>query len=164
LDTDLPRFRRTRPQERAFDIGLPPALCASKTGRVLRAALLELKLVYYSPLCNTTKFLEALLTNFSRAEDEIVYPAAYLDHLKRKRLDSDVAEGSPVADELKRLGEVADAFHVYKRLLKEEGGLDFSDLINETVRLFRECRPSAEFRSGSNTSWSTVPGHELRPV
>ncbi|MDD5289608.1 MAG: UvrD-helicase domain-containing protein [Patescibacteria group bacterium] len=43
--------------------------------------------------------------------------------------------------EIRRLEEVANAYHVYQNLLLESGSLDFGDLINYTLKLFRE-RPN----------------------
>jgi len=50
--------------------------------------------------------------------------------------DSAVAE-----NEVKKIEEVANAYHVYQNLLLEKGALDFGDLINYCLKLFRE-RPN----------------------
>jgi len=131
-------------REHALAIGLSPSFkILSKTEQwlLVRRHWNRFELDYYRPLGNPTKFIDALLTHFSRAEDELVDPAAYLEFVKSRRLDADSVELPDPENETKRLQEVADAFHLYKRLLREEGALDFSDLINETLRLFRE-RPA----------------------
>ncbi|MDD4332491.1 MAG: ATP-dependent DNA helicase [Patescibacteria group bacterium] len=56
--------------------------------------------------------------------------------LKLKANSSDISD-----DEVFRINELANAFHVYNQLLLDEGYLDFGDLICQTLRLFRE-RPS----------------------
>ncbi len=122
-----------------LDIGLSTSfrvLSRTEQWMLLRRHFQELSLKYYRPLGNPTKFLDALLVHFSRAEDELVTPAEYADYVKAKQLASDHTEIP--AEEIGRLQEIADAFHVYKRLLREDSALDFSDLINETLRLFRE--------------------------
>ncbi|MDP2830500.1 MAG: UvrD-helicase domain-containing protein, partial [bacterium] len=43
--------------------------------------------------------------------------------------------------EVMRINEVANAYHVYQQLLLENNGLDFGDLINYCLKLFRE-RPA----------------------
>ncbi|MBI2459585.1 MAG: UvrD-helicase domain-containing protein [Parcubacteria group bacterium] len=43
--------------------------------------------------------------------------------------------------EVSRLNEVANAYHVYERLLLDNNALDFGDLINYTLKLFRQ-RPA----------------------
>ena len=40
--------------------------------------------------------------------------------------------------EIARINEVANAYHVYQQLLLDNSALDFGDLINYTLRLFRE--------------------------
>lgn len=50
--------------------------------------------------------------------------------------DSEVAE-----QEVKKIEELANAYHVYQNLLLEKGALDFGDLINYCLKLFRE-RPN----------------------
>jgi len=42
------------------------------------------------------------------------------------------------AQEVARINEVANAFHVYNQLLLDNSSLDFGDLINYTLKLFRE--------------------------
>ncbi len=43
--------------------------------------------------------------------------------------------------EIKRINEIANAYHVYQQLLLENNALDFGDLINYTLKLFQE-RPA----------------------
>lgn len=122
-----------------LEIGLPhdfKVLTETDQWVLLRKNLERLKLTHYRPLGNPTKFIAALLDHFSRAADERVGPSEYLSHVQSERLNADAVEG-----EITRLDEVANAYHVYKQLLREQGALDFADLINETLRLFVE-RPA----------------------
>ncbi|MBI4653186.1 UvrD-helicase domain-containing protein [Candidatus Kuenenbacteria bacterium] len=41
------------------------------------------------------------------------------------------------SQEISRLEEIADAYHIYQQLLLENSALDFGDLINYTLKLFR---------------------------
>lgn len=119
-----------------LEIGLPhdfKVLTETDQWVLLRKNLDRLKLTHYRPLGNPTKFIAALLDHFSRAADERVGPSEYLAHVQAERLNTDALEG-----EITRLDEVANAYHVYKQLLREQGALDFADLINETLRLFVE--------------------------
>jgi DNA helicase-2/ATP-dependent DNA helicase PcrA len=68
----------------------------------------------------------------------MIGPAEYLAYAQNAKLDKDKAGD---ADELSRLAEVAEAYHVYTQLLRENDALDFGDLINEVVRLFK-TRPA----------------------
>ncbi len=130
-------------REYGIDIGINTAFKVFSTADqwlLLRQHLASLKLDYYRPLGNPTKFLHALLTHFSRAKDEDVTPEAYTGYAKKcvaaaKRAS---AEEQEVA---RRTMEVAKAYAQYEALLRESGHLDFGDLITQTIRLFRE-RPS----------------------
>jgi len=52
------------------------------------------------------------------------------------RITKEIAE-----QEIARINEVANAYHVYQQLLLDNSALDFGDLINYTLKLFRE-RPA----------------------
>jgi DNA helicase-2/ATP-dependent DNA helicase PcrA len=131
-------------------IGLPDSFkLLSETDQwlLIRNNLDRFKLDYYKPLGSPTKFIHALLRHFSRAKDEMISPEDYLAYAQGLSLDNDQlthptlpynkgGDGTD-ADELKRLNEVAEAYHVYTQLLRENDALDFGDLINETVRLFK---------------------------
>lgn len=124
-----------------LDIGLSTkfrVLSRTEQWMMLRRHFEKLPLSYYKPLGNPTKFFDALLTVFSRAEDELVTPDMYLQYAKELSLFQDGEHN--VEDVIKQQQEIAEVFHLYKCLLREEGALDFSDLINETLRLF-QTRP-----------------------
>ncbi|HBH16932.1 MAG TPA: hypothetical protein DDW92_01590, partial [Candidatus Veblenbacteria bacterium] len=59
---------------------------------MVRNNLSKFNLDYYRPLGNPTRFIHALLTHFSRAKDEAVYPAEYLKAVEAKRLNSGAVE------------------------------------------------------------------------
>lgn len=146
----------------------------------------KFELDYYRPLGNPTKFIRALLKHFSRAKDEDISPAAYLEYAEglKQNLDqmlsgssglslrgakeakrnerrgnltngkfnqeqvvreiaSPVNAGLAMTDQQEtfRLNEIANAYHVYQQLLLDNNALDFGDLINYTLKLFRE-RPA----------------------
>src|SRR3989344_542807 len=103
---------------------------------LVRQNLHLFELDYYKPIGNPTKFIYALLKHFSKAKDEEISPQEYLDYAQKAALDKDNTEYSS-EDELKRLKEIANAYHVYQRLLLESNALDFGDLINYTLELFR---------------------------
>lgn len=128
-------------QAHALEIGLPNQfrlLTDTDAWLLLKRRIDELPLDHYRPLGNPVKFLRALLSHISRAKDEGISPERYLEFAKNAALDgdTDIVEG-----ERKRLTELADLYFAYRRIMLEEGALDFGDLILETLRLFRE-RPS----------------------
>jgi len=100
---------------------------------------LTFNLDYYKPLGNPTKFIHAMLTHFSRCKDEEIYPEQYLEYAEKQELDLDSKQGDEgVVDEVKRLKEISNAYHVYQQLLLDNNALDFGDLINYTLKLFTQ--------------------------
>ncbi|MFH1077901.1 MAG: ATP-dependent helicase, partial [Patescibacteria group bacterium] len=134
-------------EERALEIGLPNRfriVTETDAWLLLKRRMNELPLDHYRPLGNPVKFLNGLLKHFSRAKDEGVTPEQYLAFATDAVLDTDA---DPSGSERTRLLELANCYIAYQRILREEGALDFGDLIVETLRLLRE-RPAvlAEFR------------------
>jgi DNA helicase-2/ATP-dependent DNA helicase PcrA len=126
--------------EHALEIGLPDdfrLLNETDAYLLVRRNLDKFDLDYYRPLGNPAKFIHALLGHFSRAKDEAVSPEEYLEFVKNAALDQDVATE---AEERSRLAEIANAYHVYQKLLLDNGCLDFGDLLLYTLRLFKTRR------------------------
>lgn len=119
----------------SIHIGLNPGyklITEAESILFIRQNLFKLKLNYFRPLGNPNKFLEALLQHFSRLKDEDVTPSEYLKFVKNdKELKKDKEQY------LKYL-ELANAFKEYEQLKAKEGVMDFSDLISNTLKLFRE--------------------------
>ncbi|KKS42520.1 MAG: hypothetical protein UV02_C0012G0008 [Candidatus Kuenenbacteria bacterium GW2011_GWA2_42_15] len=132
---------------------------------LVRANLEKFNLDYYRPLGNPTKFIHALVKHFSRCKDEEIWPEDYLKYTENLRVNLDGMEASggkakgkrqkakdakegtekdngqkeerKDESEIKRLEEVANAYHIYQQLLLDNNTLDFGDLINYTLKLFR---------------------------
>jgi len=82
-------------QDWGLEIGLPTnfrVLTVAEQWMMVRNNLSKFNLDYYRPLGNPTRFIHALLTHFSRAKDEAVYPAEYLKAVEAKRLNSGAVE------------------------------------------------------------------------
>ncbi len=107
----------------------------------------------YRPLGNPTKFIEALVSHFGHCKNEGIYPENYLEHADSLKLNmDDIPVGSKsvkskdkkdLSDKQKEyemIKEVAEAYHVYQKLLLDNNLMDFGDLINYTLKLF-EKRP-----------------------
>lgn len=145
----------------ALDIGLSndfKLLTQAEQWMLVRNNLNKFDLDYYRPMGNPTKFIHALLQHFSRAKDEEIYPEDYLKYAESKKLDSgaseylkkpkgrtkkkktedDTVKNGTAEVEAARLMEVAKAYQVYQQLLHDNGALDFGDLINYTLKLFRQ--------------------------
>ncbi|MFH0853128.1 MAG: UvrD-helicase domain-containing protein [bacterium] len=134
-------------RENAIDLGLPgdfQILSERQQWLFIRQHLDKFPLDYYQPFGKPTKFLQSLVKHFSRLKDELISPDQYLEYVENKRLDLDKSDFTNKEDseaagqDLERLQELAGSYHVYNRLLRERGFLDFGDLIVETLNLFKK--------------------------
>ncbi len=122
-----------------LDIGLPHEfrlLGETDAYLLVRKNFQRFALNYYRPLGNPTKFIHALLKHFSRAKDETIGPAEYLDYAKNLALDKDNAAFD--AEDASRQRELADAYHAYQQLLVDHGCLDLGDLHLFAIELLRK--------------------------
>ncbi len=152
-----------------IDIGLPGDFkLLNEFGQyiLVKNNLEKFDLDYYRPMGNPTKFVRALIQHFSRAKDEDISPGEYLEYAEelKQNLDSMLSgtkkkitnyklqitnitnldgkvDKEIVQQEVARINEVANAYHVYQQLLLDNSALDFGDLINYCLKLFRE-RPA----------------------
>jgi len=134
----------------AIHIGLNPTyklMTEAEAILFLRENIFKFDLSYFRPLGNPNKFLEGMLQHFSRLRDEDISPKEYLlwaqtqnSKLKTQNQELDVRRYPLTADidEVKKTLELAHAFETYQKLKEKEGVMDFSDLISNTIRLFRE--------------------------
>ncbi|MBU0722151.1 ATP-dependent helicase [Patescibacteria group bacterium] len=149
-------------KEHSLSIGLPgdfKLLNEFEQWALVKKNLDKFELNYYRPLGNPTKFIHALLKHFSRAKDEDISPAAYLEYadglkqnldrmlsgvskLSLRAMSTGLVMTEGIAEqEVSRLNEIANAYHIYQQVLLYNNFLDFGDLINYTLKLFRE-RPA----------------------
>jgi DNA helicase-2/ATP-dependent DNA helicase PcrA len=95
----------------------------------LKKHLFNFDLNYFRPLASPNRFLAALLQHFSRLKDEDISPTEYLNFVKKAKYEN---------DEQEKYLELAKAYKAYEELKAKEGVMDFSDLIGNTLKLFRE--------------------------
>jgi len=128
--------------DHAIEVGLPDnfkLLNQIDQAMLIRENLDRFDLDYYKPLGNPTRFIQSLVKHFSRCKDEIVSPEDYFKLVEKKELSQDSAlSNGLMKEEILRLKEIARAYHTYQQLLLENNALDFGDLINYTLKLFRE--------------------------
>ncbi|MBU4480984.1 ATP-dependent helicase [Patescibacteria group bacterium] len=124
-------------KEQGLDIGLPTdfkILDPTTSWLLVYRNLDKFKLDYYKPLGNPTKFIQALISHFSHCKDQGIYPEDYLEYSEGLKTRDD----EPEDDETERVKEIANGFHIYQRLLLENSSLDFGDLINYCLKLFKK--------------------------
>jgi len=150
-------------KDNSLEIGIPndfKLLNQTEQWLLIRQNLDKFNLDYYRPLGNPTKFIHALVKLFSRAKDEAVSPQDYIKYAQDLKLNSDSTDfikslfdketikslskkekKELAVHEIKKAQEVADAYHTYQQLLLDSNALDFGDLINYCLKLFKE-RPA----------------------
>ncbi len=122
-------------RQEAINIGLNPRfdlLTEAESLLFLRKHLFGFQLEYFRPLGNPMKFLQGMLTHFSRLKDDDITPEQYKNFAEKFQGD---------ADEMKKTKELAHGFETYEQLKAKEGVMDYSDLISNTLKVFRD-RPS----------------------
>jgi DNA helicase-2/ATP-dependent DNA helicase PcrA len=107
----------------------------------------QFDLDYYRPLGSPEKFIDSLISHFSRLKDEHISPEEYLDFAQKLKLNKDKVgkessknqeQSDDEETEIKRIEEVANAYHTYQTLLLKNNALDFGDLIVYTLELFKK--------------------------
>lgn len=124
-------------RDNALDIGLSPdfKIVDGTSGWLLaRQNLDKFGLDYYKSLGNPTKFIQALISHFSHCKDQEIYPQDYLEYADKLKTSDD----APETQEIERIKEVANAYHAYQQILLDNNCLDFGDLINYCLKLFKK--------------------------
>ena len=125
-------------QEHGLDIGLPTdfkLLDQTSAWLLIRQNLEKFNLDYYQPLGNPIKFIHALISHFSKCKDQAIYPENYLKYAESLKTN---LTDLPEKTELERVKEIANAYHVYQKILLDNSSLDFGDLINYCLQLFQK--------------------------
>lgn len=104
-----------------------------------RERLFEFSLSYYLPLGDPTRFIEGMLTLISRAKDEDVSPAEYLEYAEGLSVRARAhPEDAALQEEARRQREIALTYQTYQTLMARQGAMDFGDQVSSTLALFRE--------------------------
>lgn len=117
-------------RDEAHQIGLDPnykQISETESILLMRDNIFELGLKIFKPLGNPTKFLDAMLTHFSRLKDEDINPDEYLIWAKKQKDEESV-----------QYLELANAYKAYEDIKVKNSLMDFSDLISNSLLLFRK--------------------------
>ncbi len=128
-------------RDEAHHIGLNPnfkLMSQAETILFLNQHLYEFNLKYFRPVSAPDKFLGGIINHFSRLRDEDISPDEYIEFARKLTKKAGSAEEKM---ESKKTTELAEAFKKYQQIKEEKGFFDFSDLINYTLKLFRQ-RPN----------------------
>lgn len=129
-------------RENAFELGLGPdfqVLTRPETAVFFRENLFAFPLKHYRPLSDPTKFINSLITLFSRAKDEDVSEGEFLRFaggLKQKAAQNPADEA--LQEEAQYQSEIAACYQKYQELLLQGAKVDFGNQFYLALQLFRE--------------------------
>lgn len=118
-------------KENAINIGLSSdfkVLDQENAWILIRQNLEKFNLDYYKPLGNPSKFIKAFIDHFSRLKDQGITIDEYQKYAQKIK----------DKEEKKRVKEISLAFKTYQNILLEKNYLDFGDLINYSLLLFKK--------------------------
>lgn len=121
----------------ALALGLNPGytlLTESESIQLVKNHIFEFQLSYFRPLGNPTKFIDGMISHFSRLKDEDISQAQYEAWAKKQVNDASTPEER---EEAAHYVELACAMKTYEELKIKENVFDFSDLVEKTLLLFR---------------------------
>jgi len=129
-------------RENALIAGLNPdfkVLTQAESAVFFREHLFEFNLSYFRPLAEPTRFIEAMISFFSRAKDEDISPEEYFRYaqefaVKAKKDKDDAA----IQEEAQLQMEVSLAYIKYQELLARESLLDFGNQFYMALELLRK--------------------------
>ncbi len=105
----------------------------------VREHLFEFDLSYYRPLSDPTRFIEALISVFSRAKDEDISPAEYIKFAQALVLKSkENPDDQSLQEEALQQMEIAAAYARFQELLAKNGLVDFGNQFHLALKLLRE--------------------------
>ena len=124
----------------------------SESVLLLSQNIFNLGLKLFKPLGNPTKFLDALLTHFSRLKDEDISPSEYMHWAQNQKSSVRQAQNKKIKNQKNNIAkdqdletyqymELANAYKKYEGLKIKNSVMDFSDLITNTLLIFR-TRPN----------------------
>ena len=129
-------------RENALVAGLEPdfkVLTRPESAVFLRERIFEFDLDYYRPLSDPTKFVEALISLFSRAKDEDISPKEYLRFAQGLVLKAkDDPDDKAMEEEARQQTELAYAYAKYQELLMKYGSVDFGNQFYLALNLLRD--------------------------
>ncbi|RKY79473.1 hypothetical protein DRQ00_03525 [candidate division KSB1 bacterium] len=132
-------------REYALELGLTPdikVLSPAEQVIFFREHLFDFPLHFYRPLGDPTKFIQAMLTLFSRAKDEDISPEEYLQYAENLKSQAQLhPDNEELQEEAQKQKEIARTFQLYQQMMAKEGKIDFGDQVALVLRLFRQ-RPT----------------------
>ncbi len=128
-------------RENALEVHLSPdfrVMTRPQAAVLLREHLFELPLETYRPLGNPAKYVDALISLFSRARDEDISFGEYETYAQSLMLEAKTSDDEAQKEEAARQSEIAACYRTYQELLFREGRIDFANQFYWTLQLLRK--------------------------
>src|SRR3972149_1061098 len=125
-------------RDHALEMGLPldfKVLTTPEQIIFFQDHLFVFNLSKLRPLSDPTKYIDKLISYFSRLKDEYILPEEYVAYAQSAQNVETTKEKEK--DNKKEL-EIANAYKTYQELMLGKGNLDFGDQIIYTIKLFTE--------------------------
>jgi DNA helicase-2/ATP-dependent DNA helicase PcrA len=122
------KFAENVLRDKGLEIGLDPRIEILRpvdSYRLFKKHLFDFNLKYFRPLGNPNKFITSILKFFSRLQDEAITSTDFSNFLNVCGVDK------------VRWGELSDAYEKYTQIKLDKSLMDFGDLINWTLTLFK---------------------------
>lgn len=117
-------------RENALVLGLDPdfrVLTRPEAAVFFKEHLFKFNLSYYRPLSDPARFIEAIITYFSRLKDENISSKEYLDYARNLALLPGADTDPVLKEEVIKHTELANVFKQYQDFLNEKGMVDFGN-------------------------------------
>lgn len=128
-------------RENALVLGLNPdfrVLTRPEAAVFFKEHLFKFNLSYYRPLSDPAKFIEAIITYFSRLKDENISSKEYLDYARSLALAPGADTDPVLKEEIIKHTELASVFSQYQDFLNEKGMVDFGNQFYLALELLRK--------------------------
>ncbi len=129
-------------RENALVCGFNPdfkVLAQAEAVVLFREHLFEFELSHYRPLADPTRFIQAMISFFSRAKDEDISAPEYIKYAQGLLMEAKNTPDDPALQEAALLQmEIAQAYLKYQEILVKEGLVDFGNQFYLSLELLRQ--------------------------
>ncbi len=117
-------------RENGLDIGLPTnfkLLDDTSSWLLIKRNFDKFDFDHYEPKGSPTRLIHGLVRHFNDCKNQFIFPEDYLEFAKKQK-----------GEDEKRLKEIANAYKTYQNILLKNDLLDFGDLINYSLKIFKK--------------------------
>ncbi|MEK6714791.1 MAG: ATP-dependent DNA helicase [Candidatus Omnitrophota bacterium] len=127
-------------RENALRLGFDPdfkVLTRPEAAVFFKEHLFKFSLSYYRPLSDPAKFIDAIITYFSRLKDEDITSCEYLEYAEKLRRIAEESKDDALSEEAQRHTELSQCFSQYQDFLAKSGKVDFANQFYLALGLLR---------------------------